>query len=84
MADDLLKLLIREHRRSKTVQMTAIGNNLGEIHTHREHLYTALIEFSTQLFKSTQLADTVGSPMRSKKLNQHQMSIQHTRIERVT
>ena len=72
------QLLIREHRRVQTVQMAAVGNNLRKIHTHREHLYTALIKISAQLFESTQLADTVGSPMRSEKLNQYQVSIQNT------
>ena len=52
------------------------GNFLGPVGAHSDHLYTTPIELRAQFFQSTQLADAVGSPVGSEKLDQDEMSVE--------
>ena len=54
------------------MQVPVRGNFLRPVGTYSDHLYTALIELSAQFFQSTQLADTVGSPVGPEELEEHE------------
>ncbi len=72
---------VRQHACLQSVQVPVCRDFFGPIGTYSNYLHTTLIEFSAQLFQSTQLADTVGSPMRPEKLDQDEMSIKGDGIE---
>ncbi len=57
--------------RLKPVQVPVFGYFFRPVGAYSDHLYTPPIEFSAKLFQSTQLADTVGSPVRPEKLNKN-------------
>lgn len=58
------------------MEMASVRNDLGQVDTHGEDLYAALVKLRAQFFQSTQLADTVGSPVCSEEFYEYQMPIE--------
>ena len=65
----------------QAVEVTVGSNFVRPVGTDSHHLHTPPIEFSAKLFQSTQLADTVGSPVRPEELYQYQVAIERAGIE---
>jgi len=47
------QLLVRQHRRLQTMEMASVRNDLGQVDTHGQDLYAALVKLCTQFFQST-------------------------------
>ena len=58
------------------MEMALISYLMGQVSTDSDQLYVTLIELSTEFFKSTQFADTIRSPMSSKKFDKNKMPIE--------
>ena len=51
-------------------------NFFRPVGAYSNDLYTTLIKLSAKFFQPTQLADTVGSPVRPEKLDENQVTVQ--------
>jgi len=69
------ELDIGQHARLQAMKMPLSGNIFRRVGTDRHDLYTALVKLCAKFLESTQLADTVGSPVGSKEFDEHQMPV---------
>ena len=75
---------VRQHPCLQAVQVPVRGNFLRPVGTYSNNLHPTPIELSAQFLQSTQLADTVGSPVGSEKLDQHEVPMEAGRIKGFT
>lgn len=78
------QFLVGKHAGLQPVKMPFLCDVLRQVGAYSDHLHTTLIELSAQLFQPTQLADTIGSPVRAKKFDKDEVSIECSRIEALT
>ena len=78
------EVLVRQHGRLQPVNVALVADFLDGIGTHGHNLNTAPIEFSAQFFQPTQLADTVGSPVRPEEFYKDQVPVQAIGVEQFT
>ncbi len=62
---------------------SALPDFVGVVCTHRDDLHLQLLELWPKLFPSPQLGDTVRSPMRTEELDEQDVAVKTTGVERL-